>query len=211
MTSRYRQMRCVVLGLAISLGGCVYSLESVITGSTAAFDTRLLGVWEEVGGTDGAVVTRFSQNGYAIEYMTNDTVRVYEARLGRLGDLMILDVLVPPHDELAKPPGETPIARHLAFVLDIGENEMRVALIDADSLVAAIRAGRIQLDAHARVASCPRCSASDLILEGTTQELRSALGPYLASPRALEPPTIFRRATAARKAAHATHADSSSI
>src|SRR5829696_2336722 len=84
MTGRHLRMQCGLLGLAIALGGCVYSVESVITESSVTFDPRLLGAWEEVGGSDRAVVSRSASNSYAIEYASGDTAR-YEARLGRLG------------------------------------------------------------------------------------------------------------------------------
>jgi len=48
MTGRHLQVRCGLLGLTIVLGGCVYSVESVITESSAAFHARLLGDWMEV-------------------------------------------------------------------------------------------------------------------------------------------------------------------
>jgi hypothetical protein len=207
MTGRHLRMRCGLLGLAIVLGGCVYSVESVITDSGATFDQRLLGAWEEVGGSDRAVVTRSARNGYAIGYASGDTVR-YEARLGRLGDRLILDVSVPPEDGSLMQSGEPPIAWHLAFALDVREDEIRVALIDGDSLTAAIRAGRVRLAAHGRAAFCPgKCAPAELILDSTTEDLRTALGPYLASAGALEPPSVFRRAPRARNAAPAPPTD----
>ena len=196
MLGRQLRMRCGLLGLTIALGGCVYSVESVITESGATFDPRLLGAWEEVNGSDRAVVTRSARNGYTIEYASRDTVR-YEASLGRLGDRLILDVSVPPEKG---PSDDPPVASHLAFALDVGEDEIRVALIDGDSLAAAIRAGRVRLDAHTRSTKCPQmCAPSDLILDSTTEDLRAALGPYLASAGALEPPSVFRHAQARGK------------
>jgi hypothetical protein len=204
VTRRHLRMRCGLLGLAIALGGCVFSVESVITASGATFDPRLVGEWEEVGGSDRAVVARSARNGYAIEYTSDDTVSRFEARLGRLGDRLVLDVSrVPRESGPPKPHPEPQIARHLAYVLDIGENEIRASLIDADSLAAALRVGQVRL-AYTR-------SDSSLILHGTTEELRAALGPYLASADALERPTVFRRVPRARNGAAAppTPADTS--
>ena len=45
------------LGLGLLLGGCVLSLDPVVPESGAAFDPRLLGAWEEVSGSDRAVVS----------------------------------------------------------------------------------------------------------------------------------------------------------
>ena len=212
MIGRRLEVRCGLLGLAIALGGCVYSVESVITESSGTFDPRLLGDWKEVGSSDRAVVTRSARNGYTIEYRSNDTVSRYEARLGRLGNRLLLDVSVPAEGEPSKPSGESSTAWHLSFALDVGEDEIRAALIDGDSLGAAIRAGRVRLDAHTRSTKCPEmCAPSALILHSATEDLRAALGPYLATAGALAPPSVFRRAAGPRKAATArsTHADSS--
>jgi len=98
-------------------------------------------------------------------------------------------------------------------VLDASEDEIRVALIDGDSLAAAIRAGEVRLAAHARYSVfCTRmCEPTELILDGTTEELRAALGPYLERAGSLEPPNVFLRAPRARNAAPPppTHAGSS--
>lgn len=211
MTGRHLLVRCGLLGLAIALGGCVYSVESVITDPSATFDPRLLGAWKEVGSSDRAVVTRSARNGYTIEYGSNDTVSRYEARLGRLGDRLILDVSVPPRDSSPTPSGKLPIAWHVVYTLDLSEDEMRAALIDGDSLAAAIRAGGVRLSAHPRYSVvCTRmCEPTELLLDGTSEELRTALGPYLERAGSLEPPTIFRRAARTRNAAPVppAHAD----
>jgi len=212
MTGRHLRMRCGLLGLAMALGGCVYSVESVITESSATFDARLLGDWKEMGGSEHAVVTRSARNGYTIEYGSDDSVSRYEARLGRLGDRLILDVSVPPEDSSPTLSGKLPIAWHVVYAVDVSEDEIRVAPIDGDSLATALRAGRVPLAAHARSAFCPaKCAPTDLILDGTTEELRDALGSYLASPGAPEPPIVYRRMPRPRTTAPTptTHADSS--
>jgi hypothetical protein len=57
----------IELGLTVILGGCVLSGEPVILESDATFDQRLLGMWEEVSGSDHAVVSRAAENTYAID------------------------------------------------------------------------------------------------------------------------------------------------
>lgn len=207
MNGRHMRMRCGLLGLAIALGGCVLSVESMLTESDVTFDTRLLGAWEEVDGSDRAVVARSGQNGYAIEYTSDGTGR-YEARLGRLGGRLILDVLEPPEERAPKPDGEPLILRHFTLVLDVGEDEIRVAFINRDSLAAALQAGRVRL-AHTDSSSG---YISFLVLQSTTEELRAALGSYLASPGALDW-IVFRRVHGGRNTAPARsgHADSSGI
>lgn len=82
-----------VLGLAILLiSGCVLSVDPVISESGATFNPRLLGAWEEVSGPGRAVVSRAAQNRYAIDYTSDGTTGRFEARLGRPGDRLVLDV-----------------------------------------------------------------------------------------------------------------------
>ena len=222
MNGRHMRMQCGMLGLAIALGGCPFSVESLITESDVTFDPRLLGAWEEVNGSDRAVIARSGRNGYAIDYgpgrtggwfwESRDTLKRFEARLGRLGDRLILGVLVPPEEGAPKPDGEPLILLHFMSVLEIGEDEVRWALIDGDSLTAALRAGRVRLAYTRSDNSDDSRIPAELTLHGTTEELRAALGLYLASPGALREWSVFRRVRGARNTAPpSTHADSSGI
>jgi len=78
------------LSPALVTVGCVLSMDAVITESESMFDARLLGAWEEVGGSDRAVVSTAGDGTYAIEYTTDGSVGRFEARLGRLGDRLVL-------------------------------------------------------------------------------------------------------------------------
>lgn len=170
------------LGFAIVLSSCVLSIDPVIPESGATFDPRLLGTWEE--GSVRAVVSRAAENSYAIEYTSDGKVGRFEARLGRLGDRLVLDVWPAPRDsDLPEPYAGLLVAGHLLLALDVGPDEIRVAILEPDSLSVALRAGQIRL---AR-------SEDQLILLGTTEELRSALGPYLARSGALAEPDVWRR------------------
>lgn len=183
-----------VLGLAIVLSACVLSVEPVISESGATFDPSLLGTWEEVSGSDRAVVSRAAENTYAIEYTSDGKVGRFEARLGRLGERLVLDVWPAPRDsDLAQPYGGLLVAGHLLFALDVGPDEISVAVLEPDPLLAALRAGQVRLP-HRR-------SEDRLILHGTTEQLRSALGPYLTRSRALAKPDVWRRTRGAGAAA----------
>ena len=177
---------CGSVAMAVVLGGCVMSIEPVVAGPDATFDARLVGEWEEVGGSDRAVVTRGTGDTYLIDYTDGETGR-FEGRLGRLGDRWILDVSPAPRDgEVSEPYKEMLIPAHMIFAIDIATDTVRMAGIVGDSLVAALRTGRLRL-AHARI-------GDRLVLQGTTAELRAALGPLLARPGMVEPPSAFRRA-----------------
>ena len=163
-----------VVVFAIALTGCVLSIDPVVSESDATFDPRLLGSWEEVSGSGRAVVSLASETTYAIEYINGDgEVGKFEARLGKLAERLVLDVWPEPGEtELPAPYAEMLVPGHLLFVLDVEGNEIRMAQLEPDSLLAAIRAGDVGLD-HLR-------SQDRLILLGTTEGLRSGLSAHFA-------------------------------
>lgn len=179
-----------VLALVVVLNGCVLSVDPVISESDATFDPRLLGMWEEVSGSDRAVISQAAENTYEIEYTSDGKVGRFEARLGRLGDRLVLDVWPAPRDnDLPQPYAGLLVAGHQILSLDFDQGEIRVAALEPDSLLAALRAGQVRL--------AYRHSEDQLVLHGTTEELRSALGPYFARSGALAEADQWRRAQGA--------------
>ncbi len=173
---------------AIVLTGCVLSIDAVVSESDANFDARLLGAWEEVSGFDRAVVvSRASESTYAIEYTSDGKVTRLEARLGSLDGRSVLDVWPTPRDgDLPEGYAGLMVAGHLLFLIDVSTNEISIAMLEPDSLLAGLRTEQPRLGY--------RRSEDQLVLYGTTEELRAALGPYLAKPGALVEPDVWRRA-----------------
>ena len=153
----------------------------------ATLDSRLLGAWEEVVGSDRAVISRAAGNTYAIEYTSDGKTGGFEARLGQLGDHLALDVWSALRDtDVLQPYVGLLVAGHSLLALDIGPDEIRVAALEPDSLLTAFRAGQVRL-AHGRL-------ENQLILYGTTEELGSAFASYLGRSGALAAPDAWRRA-----------------
>jgi len=172
---------------AIVLTGCVLSIDAVVSESDANFDARLLGAWEEVSGFHRAVVSRASESTYAIEYTSDGKVTRLEARLGSLDGRSVLDVWPTPRDgDLPEGYAGLMVAGHLLFLIDVSTNEISIAMLEPDSLLAGLRTEQPRLGY--------RRSEDQLVLYGTTEELRAALGPYLAKPGALVEPDVWRRA-----------------
>jgi hypothetical protein len=179
-----------VLAPAIIVSGCVLSLDRIVSDSAATLDSRLLGAWQEVVGSDRAVVSRAAGNTYAIEYTSDGKTSRFEARLGRLGDHLVLDVWPALRDtDVLQPYASLLVAGHLLLALDIGSDEIRVAALEPDALLTALRAGQVGL-AHGRF-------EDQLMLYGTTEELGSALATYLGRSGALAAPDVWRRARGA--------------
>ena len=179
----------ISLNVAFSflLTSCAVSVHPIILESEATFDPQLLGTWEDIANSDRAVVSRGAGNLYAIEYTKAGKSAKFEARLGRLRDHMMLDVWAAPRrGEMHESYKGVLIPAHLFFVLDVKPDEVAMAVLDPDSLLAALRSGQIRLPY--------RQSKNEFTLTGTTEELRSALGPYLERPGALPKREKWNRA-----------------
>lgn len=170
----------------VALSGCVLSVEPVIPESDATMDKRLLGSWQDASGPDRATVTRADGNNYKIAYTSDGRTGIFGARLGLLGKHQFLDVWpVPQNKNQDTPDDELLITGHLLVLLDIKEDEIGAAIIEPDPLLERIRSGDVQL-AHSD-------SNDQMVLTGTTEELRSALGPYLEGPDSLSEAMVWRR------------------
>lgn len=175
-----------ILSLAVLLSDCVVSVDPVVTETSAIFDPRLLGSWEEVEGSEEATVSRGPGNTYIVKLASGGSVSRFEARLGRLGDLPVLEVSAAADDStLLGPDAPMAVAGHVLLALDVGSDEIRVQLLDPDSLLAALNAGEVPLH-H-------RATDDQLVLHGATGELRSALGPYVLRPGALAEASVWQR------------------
>jgi hypothetical protein len=193
MTVRARRGVCGALWLAVMMSGCVLSIDPVIPESGALLDERLIGNWEQASGGDLAVVSRGTGGTYLIEYTSDGRVSWFEARLGRLGKRLVLDVWPAPPDSLQhQHDASLMVPGHVLFSLDIGSDLVQIAPLEGDSLLEALRSGRVRL-VH-------RESRDRLILQGTTAQLRAALTPYLERPGAFDEPETWRRPQSGRVA-----------
>jgi hypothetical protein len=188
LSARRRQITHRLFPLsALALAGCVVATDAVVPSATAAFDQRLIGTWNEVNGSDRAVVTRGDSVTYAIDYTSNNKTGRFSARLGLLGKRHVLDIWpTPGSEEIPEPYAGLMISGHVLMAIDVNSDDVRLAPLDADSLAKALRDGIIKL---------PYERAKDqLVLHASTRELRAALAPYLARASALAEPTTYRRA-----------------
>jgi hypothetical protein len=188
----------LTLSLAISLllGGCslVLSVDPIILESEAAFDPRLIGSWEGVDSSERATITHDGKE-YSIEYTegagppgNESSTHLFGGRLGRLGERLVLDVW--PEREGGSVHDALLLPAHLLIQIEIEADEIRMATLDHDAMAAALERGGLSL-AHSR-----REEGDLLLLLASSSELRSALGPYLETPEALEEPMIWRRVSA---------------
>jgi len=178
----------VAILACILLAACVLSSDAVVSEGDAIFDARLLGTWQQLSDSDRAKVLRTGEKGYAIEYTdrTGKVVRL-EARLGRLGKRMVLDVWPTPRGtDVPEPYRSWLIPGHLLVAIDVGEGEIRTAALEPDSLKPRLRNGDVRL---AYVLDHDR-----VILNGPTTQLRAVLGPYLERSGVLADGDVWRRA-----------------
>ena len=181
-----------ILAVCIGLPGCVLSINPVITESNSTFDSRLLGQWELTSGSDRAVVSDGGDNTYVIEYTNLELAGRFEARLGVLEGRQVLDIWPTPSEEdQEQPQAGLQIAGHLLLAIEIDQEEISVTAFEPDSLLASIRSGDLKAPY--------RQNEGQLILTGSTEELRSALGPYLSASGAQSEPSVWHRAKNAQQ------------
>lgn len=180
------------LAVLIGLSGCVLSIDPVITESDSTYDSRLLGEWEQASGSDRAVVSEGENNSYVIEYTSDKQAGRFQARLGMLEDRQVLDIW-PALDEAAqeRPEAGLLVAGHLLLAIEIDRDEISVTALEPDPLLGSIRAGDVK--------ATYRQNEGQLILTDKTEELRSALGPYLSRSGALSEASVWRRAKDAQQ------------
>jgi hypothetical protein len=176
----------VITGMFVS--GCALSVNPIIAESDATFDPRLIGHWKAADGPEWVNVVRADGNTYAIEYFDRDlTMGRFAARLGRVSGSLILDIWPSPKEhDVPDPYGSVTIAGHLFFAIDIGADEFACAMLDPDSLLAALQNGQLPLQY--------RQAEEEFTLESATEQLRTVLGPYFARPGALPKRDVWRRA-----------------
>jgi hypothetical protein len=179
-----------LLACSLALTGCVLSIDAVVPESSAAFDPRLLGAWEEVGGSDRAVVTRDSGGSYTIAYTDDKGTAQLRARLGRLGPRLVLDVWPAKQEDQSEGPAtDLMVPGHVLLALELAGDSAVVAALDPDTLLAAARSRAL------RLASTE--AGNQLVLLGRTDELRSGLTAYMSRPHVWGRPGVYRHPIAA--------------
>lgn len=176
-----------MLAASIVLIGCVLSIEPLIPESEVTFDTLLIGDWENESG-DHARISSAGDSIYTIEYTNGEgETGLFEARLGRLGEHLILDVW-PNEQEASGLNGYLLISGHIPIVLEPGDQAIRTAALDPEVLLDSLKAGHLRLSYSE--------NNDRLILLGSTDSIRSALGAYLDRGIALEEMDIWRKVSA---------------
>ena len=173
------------LTLGVILSSCVFSVDPVIPESEGRFDPRLLGVWEEVSGSDRAVVSRSAGNLYGIEYTNDRKTRSFAGRLGQLAGRQVLDIWPaaaanPDVNSYLLVPG------HLLVSVEIDSSTLRIAGLERDSVLAALTSPGGQL---------PYTISGDvLVVHGSTKDVRIAFERLLRSRGGLGEMNVWRRA-----------------
>ena len=186
----------LVLGLAIPmmLAGCAITVYPLITESDSIFDERLLGTWQEAGGPDQAVFLRSPENLYEIEYTTGGETGSFLGRLGYLGEYLVLDVWPNPGEgDLPAPYQGFMISGHLPLFIKISGDEIELTTFNTDTLSKVLKSGELRLPYKYSLEDPMTLEEGDIIITGTTEELRENLGAYVKDPSVLNPPEVWRK------------------
>lgn len=168
--------------------GCVLSVDAVIPPGGGRVEERLLGDWRESDGSDRVTITRTGNDAYAVAYTdAQGAVAHFAGRLDSLGGRLVLEVApVPERSGMSDAYAATTLAGHLLFAVTMGSDEIALAPIDPDSLLADLRAGAVPLTFSVH--------GDQLVLHGTTAELRPALASWIARRPVPGDATVWRRA-----------------
>jgi hypothetical protein len=178
-----RRLACL---FSVVLGGCVVSVQPVVTPAASTFDTRLVGTWGEVDGKDRVVLSRGDGSTYDLEYTDADgKIGAFEARLGKLGARTVLDVQPAPRESSPMPEAASLIRGHVLYTLVITADSVLVRLLDPKILREAIKSKTVvmgSMDDH-----------DQLVLTGNTAELGRVLAGYVERPGALGEASTWKR------------------
>ena len=178
-----------LIATLIAISACgVASVSPFVTSADAVSEPRLIGSWQDQKGRESAVITAASEKGsYSIVYTDEDAkVGRFDARLGRIGTMMILDVQ--PVDPL---PSANDVYRslllrtHGVVIIDSITNVLAFRLVSGDSLKPYLRAHPELLD-HTLV-------DNSVLFTASSEDSRRFLTEFLRRPGALEEGEIWRR------------------
>ena len=185
---------------AVVLSGCgaVVSTDAVLAPPDLRFDPRLIGTWVRQTGdstADTAVVTRADGNIYDVSYAHHARSPAgrdswhgrFGAGIGPVGRRLMLDFTPNPRDDdIAEAYQGLMLALHRMVAVEISDDSVVVAEVEKDSLLAALRTGRVTL---------PYTGTDVVILHATTPQLRAQLASFLGRPEVYdEDRAVWRRA-----------------
>ncbi|HUF26596.1 MAG TPA: hypothetical protein VMM18_06410 [Gemmatimonadaceae bacterium] len=173
--------------MSIVLTGCFLSLHPVVTTSDAIFDPRLLGRWELDSGVY-AVITRADSQTYEIRLTEDGLTGRFEARLGQLGGRLVLELQASPGDKAMQQYAPLVIRGHFLYVIELRDDELRLASFDREAVRSAVRQGEVQLEIIEQ--------EDTWMMLDDTRQLRTALGALLSRTGMLDQDdVVWHRAT----------------
>lgn len=187
-TRRFPRLLAATLVGTLALGGCINSIQPVIVAEYATVDSRLVGSWGEDSSTAHATVTRDTGSTFLIEYTHEDGKQGrFQALLGTLGGRSFIEIWpAPPSAKASAVHSAMLLPLHLLFAIEIDSTRLRLALLNSDSVVHALRSGDLAI---------PHLLYDDhmTLLVGTTAQLRAALPNYVVRPGVLEEWAVWSR------------------
>jgi hypothetical protein len=184
--------RALLAAMCLVAAACtsVFTVDDVITESTAIADDRLLGDWVMIDGKDRVHVARAKGNDYAVSYVDNEDSALFRVRLGRLGATLALDAY--PDPTFWKARDESGIPTHLVFALEFSGDSIGIRGLKGDSVSKLLGRGELRVP-YSRVFES-NFGGGDLLLHGNPVDVRAALGKVFQLPHALEQAVWYRRA-----------------
>jgi hypothetical protein len=169
--------------LPLLLTACVVSIEPVIPESDSVFEPALLGTWVQEGSGETAVISDAGDGGYLIDYVdAQGEPGQYAGRLGWLEEHLILEITPVLPDLDASDEYKALILRaRVQIAVTVRAGVLEASVLDPDSLRSRLGHAATQIPPLTDASS----SDSDIVLTGTTGEIRAWLSRYLELPGSL--------------------------
>ena len=174
--------------VAITLAGCgVASVAPFVPAADAEFDSRLLGTWQDSSAKEFVVITALPPKGYVLAYTDGDGKSGrFEARLGHLGSLLVLDVT--PADaslEASDVYKSLLLPLHGVIVIDSMVPQLRFRIFEPDSV-------KRYLERQTNLVS-HEMRDDAVVLTAPTAALRTFLATIARRPGALGEQAVWQR------------------
>ena len=183
----------ILAAMAILATGCfagsdLTTRHPFLAEKALVFEPALLGAWRLKGSpSDDLTFESAGAGTYKVTVRVFDEQVVMEGRLGRLGKLFFLDLVLVsgtkgPPDESRQAPS---LPEHLLLRFSLEKDVLRGALLDPDWLKPAVGRGEVRLGYE--------LVDGDVVLTATTEELQRFLAQYARDKRAFSKEEEFHR------------------
>ena len=177
--------RALIAAVILLGAGCtsVFTVDDVVSESAAIRNDQVIGDWREADGDEQAHVAHGMNNDYIVSYLDGSDSVQLRARLGRLGQTMVVDFF--PDLALWRQRNENGFPTHSVFSIEIRGDSIGLRGLNADSVQALLPTASFRVPFT--------IADGDLLLHGDPAGVRAALRGLFQQRRVLEKAVWYKR------------------